>query len=224
MPPPGFVLGSSRSAATRRILRPRLTAPGLGLPGEAARLDPLIAVVGVVVFGVVVADAANHDLILFDRDLDRPVTGPVLGVDRIVLDGGVEPQPVALFAVVERRLERRGLAPGAAAPAAAASPALGRRLLGFVLFVLFPLPLRRLPRLARPRPRARRRSARRPRLGDRSHRRSRRPRRARGRLGLEALLALERLDLLHGHLELVGDPCVGASLAHPATNSVQLWS
>ena len=35
----------------------------------------------------VVAGAADHDLVLLDRDLDRTVTRPVLGVDRIVLDG-----------------------------------------------------------------------------------------------------------------------------------------
>ena len=34
---------------------------------------------------VVVAGAADHDLVLLDRDLDRPVAGPVLGVDRVVL-------------------------------------------------------------------------------------------------------------------------------------------
>ena len=38
--------------------------------------------------------------------VDRPVAGPVLGVDGVVLDGGVEPQPVALLAVVEGALER----------------------------------------------------------------------------------------------------------------------
>ena len=55
---------------------------------------------------VLAAGAPDHDLILLDRDLDRTVAGPVLGVDRIVLHGGVEPQAVALVAVVERRLER----------------------------------------------------------------------------------------------------------------------
>ena len=43
-------------------------------------------------------------------------------------------------------------------------------------------------------------------------------------VGLEALLALERLDLLHGHLELVGDPGVGAPLANPGADAVQLGS
>src|ERR1700760_3437597 len=81
---------------------------------------------------VLAAGAADHDLVLLDRDLDGAVPGPVLGVDGVVLDGGIEPQPVALLAVVERRLERRGLASAAAAtapPALAPAPA-GRLLLG----------------------------------------------------------------------------------------------
>ena len=45
------------------------------------------------------------------RDRHRPVAGPVLGVHRVVLDGGVEPQAVALLAVVEGPVER--LAPAA---------------------------------------------------------------------------------------------------------------
>ncbi len=180
-----------------------------------------------VVVGLVVTDAANHDLILFDRDLDRAMTGPVLGVDRIVLDRGVEPQAVPLFAVVERRLERRGLAPGAAASTAAASPALGRRLLAVTVLVLVLFLGVFLGALG---------------LGGFELGGDQRVvlgskinliievgagAGAGGLgvgLGLEALLALERLDLLHGHLELVCDPRVGASLADPAANSVQLWS
>src|SRR4051812_48032559 len=62
----------------------------------------------------------DHDLVPLDRDLHRPVPGPVLGVDRVVLDGGVEPEPVALLAMVEGALERlAGAAPGAGAAAAA---------------------------------------------------------------------------------------------------------
>src|SRR3954451_23778829 len=73
------------------------------------------------------AAPADHDLVLLDRDLDWPVAGPVLGVDRIVLDGGVEPQAVALLAVVERALQRTGrCGPAARAPAAPARGALGR--------------------------------------------------------------------------------------------------
>ena len=59
------------------------------------------------VFVVVLATgAADHDLVFLDRDLDRAVARPVLGVDRVVLHGGIEPQPVALLAVIERPLER----------------------------------------------------------------------------------------------------------------------
>src|SRR4051794_32873780 len=61
------------------------------------------SVVGVVLGA---AGAADHDLVFLDRDLDGAVAGPVLGVDRVILDGGVEPQSVALLAVVERAFER----------------------------------------------------------------------------------------------------------------------
>ena len=39
---------------------------------------------------------------------------------------------------------------------------------------------------------------------------------------LEILLALERLDLLNGHVELVCDPGVGAALSHPPSDLVKL--
>ena len=60
----------------------------------------------------------------------------MLGVDRVVLDGGIEPQPVALLAMVEGPLElaRGGLAPPA--PAAAAATALLAVVLVFVLVVV----------------------------------------------------------------------------------------
>ena len=132
---------------------------------------------------LVAAGAPDHDLVLLDRDLDGAVAGPVLGVDGIVRDGGVEPQPVALLAVVERALERaRGLACERGCAAAAAC-ALGLR----------PRPLRPPPRPpprppgARPprrpsppprrggppRPRAPRRSRRRPPRAGRPPRRRR---------------------------------------------------
>ncbi len=100
---------------------------------------------------VVVAGAADDDAVLFDRDLDRPVTGPVLGVDRVVLDRGVEPQSVALLAVIERALERtrlpapeRDAAHAAPATAATAACARLRRVLVLVVGVAaFGLPLGR---------------------------------------------------------------------------------
>src|ERR671923_1233944 len=60
------------------------------------------------VFVVVLASAgaANHDLVLLDRDLHRTVARPVLGVDGIVLHRRVKPEAVALLAVVERPLQR----------------------------------------------------------------------------------------------------------------------
>jgi hypothetical protein len=41
---------------------------------------------------------------------------------------------------------------------------------------------------------------------------------------LEILLALERLNLLNGYLELMRDPGVGSPLADPGADAVQLWS
>jgi hypothetical protein len=61
----------------------------------------LVRIVGL--FG---AGAPDDDLVFLDRDLDGTVPRPVLGVDGVVLDGGVEPQSVALLAVIEGRLER----------------------------------------------------------------------------------------------------------------------
>src|SRR5690348_3242091 len=90
------------------------------------------SVLGVVVLAA--AGPADHDLVLVDRDLDRAVTGPVLGVDRVVLHGRVEPQPVALLAVVERAFERAR----AGRPAARASAAPARTLgLGLVALLGF---------------------------------------------------------------------------------------
>ena len=60
-----------------------------------------VVVVGVVV-RLVAAGPTDDDLVLLDHDLDGAVARPVLGVDRVVLDGRVKPQAVALLAVVER--------------------------------------------------------------------------------------------------------------------------
>src|SRR5580658_8548443 len=79
-----------------------------------------------VVLRLLAAGAPDHDLVLLDRDLHRPMAGPVLGVHRVILDGWVEPQTVALVAVVERRLERTGrrlATPGGATASAASSSA-----------------------------------------------------------------------------------------------------
>ena len=181
-------------------------------PGE--RLDLSLLVVAVLLAG-----AADHDLVLLDRDLNGPVAGPVLGVDRVVLDGGIEPEPVSLLAVVERRLERtppdlRRVRRPPRRPRRRRWPVVS---LGLLVVVLVVVLVRSGPR----RPRARRRSARRPRPGDRSRRRSRPPAPAPSGSVLVEVLALERLDLLDGHLELVRDPGVGASLAHPGADPVQ---
>ena len=41
-------------------------------------------------------------------------------------------------------------------------------------------------------------------------------------VGLEALLALEGLDLLDGDFQLVRDPRIGATLSHPPADLVKL--
>jgi len=86
---------------------------------------------------VLVPHAADDDAVLFHRDLDGAMSGPVLGVDGVVLDGRVKPQAVALLAVVEGALQRRRCArarpPSASATAAAAA---GARRLGVLLVVL----------------------------------------------------------------------------------------
>src|ERR1700712_1465402 len=183
------------------------------------------------VFGVVLASArtADHDHVFLDRDLDGTVARPVLGVDGVVLHGGVEPQPVALVAVVERALQR-GAGGATAGPPATAAAALGTLLLGGL--VRRGLLLGRLG------------GALRGLLGG-----------ARVLLGLagglglqlggdrgvvlraelapgvggglaaarlELLLALERLDLLDGRFELMRDPRVGATLSHPGADLVKL--
>src|SRR4051812_33207398 len=105
---------STRPAARRSVSRQNATA-------RRAAASSLLAVVGLL------AGAADDDAVLLDRHLDGPVPGPVLGVDGVVGDGGVEPQPVALLAVVEGAFERgrRRAAPGPAA-ASAAAPATTR--------------------------------------------------------------------------------------------------
>ncbi len=153
----------------------------------------------------------------------------MLGVDRIVLHGGVEPQAVALLAVVEGALE--GLAaPGPAASAAAAAPApaalgplvtvvatvvLGAaRLLvllrGGLVFLLLGLQGGRHQSVV---------------LGPQvglllDH--------GPGGIALGGLgggqfvLALELPDVPHGHLELMCDPRVGPPLAHPRPDLIEL--
>src|SRR3954464_15588522 len=192
-----------------------------------------------VVVLVVCAGAADHDLVLLDRHLDRAMSGPVLGVDRVVLDGGIQPQAVALLAMVERALERPGRCALASAGAARTRAALGlllrlglglgirlgclglggfaRGLLGSALLLglalLFAASLFGLE------------------LGsDRGVVFGAQVDLLIGRravalgvaLGFQAVLALEGLDLLDRDLELVRDPRVGPTLAHPPANLVKL--
>src|SRR5207244_966849 len=88
------------------------------------------------------AGAADHDLLLLDRDLHRAVAGPVLGVHGIVLHGGVQPQAVSLLAVIEGPLQDggAGLAPAAASTSPAA-PRLGASILSVALVIVLPVAL-----------------------------------------------------------------------------------
>jgi hypothetical protein len=157
-------------------------------------------------------------------------TGRWLGVHGVVLDGGIEPQAVALLAVVERPLERPGglLASTAACAGARAARRLGRGLLfllgcrlllgglarcllggtGLLLGAALLLGLEL--------------------GGDRGVVLGAQVDLVGGgvggavAVGLQAVLALERLDLLHRHLELVGDPGVGPTLSHPPSDLVKL--
>jgi hypothetical protein len=191
---------------------------------------------------IVAADPPYDYLILFDENLDRAVAGPVFGVDRVVLDSRVQPQPVALLAVVEGALQGAGAARGRASPAASTTPAAPAR--GRLFLVALDLSLGR--------------SALRPfgslafgcrlSFGPLALGLKRRSLELGGDqsvvLGAEVdlvevgrggahsgllaphqiVLAPELLDLLHGDLELVGYPRIGATLTHPGADLVELWS
>src|SRR5215207_5805253 len=177
------------------------------------------------------AGAADDDPVWLDSATHRPVPGPVLGVRGVVLHGRVEPQAVALLAMVEGALERRRL-PGAGAPAAsAAATAAPLRLVlailrvgGVVVGGLLRDLLRGLLRgLAL-------------RLEGLRHERvilgaqvglvglgPGRERLAVAGVGRgQFVLPLEGPDVAHGYVQLVGDPGIGAALAHPCADLIEL--
>src|SRR4051794_9545764 len=120
----GSIRSQTASCLACRHAMARSRGVGSESRGVVGGWAPLGSAVVVLVFG---PGAADHDLVLLDRDLDRPVAGPVLGVDGIVLHRGIEPQPVALLAVVEGALERAARRRALArAPGAAAAPARTR--------------------------------------------------------------------------------------------------
>ena len=181
------------------------------------------------------SDAPDHDPVGLDRDLDLPVAGPVLGVDGVVLDRGVEPETEALLgAVVEggldrgaaraprpprprRRLRRRRRRRARRRPVRAV--ALGRppprlRLLGLLLvllFFVFLLLLFLLLFLLASSVASISASI--------SSRSSSSPV---SLLGRQLVAAAELAQLGGRDVELVGDPGVGAPLAHPGTDLVEL--
>ena len=88
--------------AEGRRLRRRPRAASRALRGALIRYSSSSAVV----VGLSAPGTADDDLIRLDPDRDLALPGPVLDVDRVVLDRGIEPEPVAVgFAVVEGRFE-----------------------------------------------------------------------------------------------------------------------
>src|SRR5436309_10805322 len=97
------IRGRGRQAwSSTRPSRGTCGRPQITLAGAAAREASAAS--------VLIAGAADDDLVLLDRHLDRPVASPVLGIDGVVLHSGVEPQAIALLTVVEGPLERADFA------------------------------------------------------------------------------------------------------------------
>src|SRR4051812_5972645 len=204
-------VGSWKNAVPQRVGTARVATRACTTRSNATIRAKSSSVVAV----VVVARPTDDDAVRLDRDLDGAVAGPVLGVDGVVLDGGVEPQPVALLAVVEGALEPAS--PALAAPAAPASPpapSLSALVLvaarGVVLaFLRGRVRFRRLVLLG-----VKRGGHERVVLG--------------AQIGLaaggvitvagvrsEVVLALEAPDVRHRDVQLVRDPRVRTPLAHP---------
>ena len=179
------------------------------------------------------ARAADDDAVLLDGDLDGPMAGPVLGVDRVVLDRRVEPQAVALLAVVEGALERarcrRRARSEHPAPATAAATARARRrasssssarspsCAAFASASAFARSASSLGGLELGGDQRVVLGAQVDLLAD-SPTRSWPP-----RLLLDQLvLALELFDVAHADLELVGHPGVGTALAYPGADLVEV--
>src|SRR5436305_296376 len=121
-------LGGRFSAEELAQLYERDTGWYLPVAMKVAPEEPWAWEAGVVLdaaFGRYLREAADYvGGSYLERYVDRPVARPVLGVDRVVLDRGIEPQPIALLAVVEGSLQRAEVGPGARrSPAAAGEPA-----------------------------------------------------------------------------------------------------
>src|SRR5437763_537792 len=150
------------------------------------------------------------------------MAGPVLGVGGIVRDGGVEPQAVALLAVVEGALERARAGPAATAPAtppaAPAAPGLALAVLALVGLILCGL----LVRLGVERGRHERVILSAEVILQTAELRVPVPVPVAGLRRSQVVLALEGHELAHAHIELMRDPGVRSALANPRPDLVEL--
>ena len=160
----------------------------------------------------------NHDLIGVDPNRDLPLAGPVLGIDGVVLHGGVEPEAVAVgLAVIESRLKvfAASTAPATAATTTPFRP-IATSLAAAALLLLAVLVLARTPRSSS----SSGSSAAAASISPRSRRAD--PFAAGGILlvGGEAVLFAELAQLRGADFKLVGDPGVRAALADPGADLV----
>ena len=167
--------------------------------------------------------------------LDRALTGPVLRIDRVVLDGWVEPQSVALLAVVERPLEGTGVAVCCAAAAAATTAAAAFRVAscwsGITRVRVRVLVLLRSGASAFRRSASSSAASSSAAISASSSARRSISSKSDGAgacggvlVAGKIVLALELLDVLHADFELVCDPGVGTALPYPDTDLVQMWA
>ena len=195
---------------------------------SSARRKSWRSVVVVFIAGVL-AGATDDDLVLLDRHLDGPVARPVLCVDRAVGHRRVEPQAVALLAVVERSLEcgRRSLATRCRSGGRGRPGARGGA---------WACPRPRRPRSSAsssPDSSARAASASSSAAisASSSARRSissskSTPAAPSGASpsGASSFSRLKAAIWFDGHLELVGDPGVGPALADPGPDLIEMWA
>ena len=203
--------------ARRHRLRRRPQARGLSYSSESSDSD----VAAVAVAGL--AGAADDDLVGLDADGDVALAGPVLGVDGVVLDRGVEPEAVAVLSPWSKvasislrrpRPPRRPRRRRRRRPAPAGRPRRSSRSSSSSPSLVAPRP----PRPLRPpRPRSRPRSPLRSRRGGRF-----RSTPALSSSGERSYCLRNSRSSVALIFELVGDPGIGAALVDPGADLVQL--